>query len=463
LWKNVPRFRLAEGSYMPRKKKESPGHTGRTSAGHTRDVKVERIGKVTIYKRGEVYYLYYRQGGLSQRRRIDGNLAAARATAHKVVTALNEGQPSPIAYRRTSPEQMVHGFLDAIAHVQKLALRTQDRYRAALERFLDFCKAAHLGTIDGLHEVTVEDFVRWLRGQKRTRNGASTGKREVYQVGGIRFILSTCRTAFNWAARHRMLPPFAENPFTLFRVDKLTDDSEKSEKARIFTPEQERAFFSACNDWQWAIFATLARYGLRLGELTHLLIEDVDFGNECFTIRSKSWLFWTVKTGRERHLPLLPGTRELFQQAIGSRKAGFVFLNEEFFQGRSQPGMSFANAAIFRSHAEQAVLNLLSVQPDADEREQRRAIVALCRSLGQIPEKRLRCEFMQLTESIACPEFTKVHDLRHLFASRAQALGINPILVQEMLGHTTLEMTRRYTHLGIEVKRSALQMMATGM
>jgi hypothetical protein len=45
---------------MPRKKNELAGHTGRTAAGHTRDVKVERVGKVTIYKRGDVYYLYYR-------------------------------------------------------------------------------------------------------------------------------------------------------------------------------------------------------------------------------------------------------------------------------------------------------------------------------------------------------------------------------------------------------------------
>jgi integrase len=81
--------------------------------------------------------------------------------------------------------------------------------------------------------------------------------------------------------------------------------------------------------------------------------------------------------------------------------------------------------------------------------------------MGQIPEKRVRCEFMGLTEKIGCPEFTRVHDLRHLFTSRAQAAGINPILVQEMLGHTTLEMTRRYTHLGMDSKREALGKLIT--
>src|SRR5579875_2604716 len=129
---------------MPRKTRNR--HTGQTASGNTRDVKVERIGKITIYKRGETYYLYYRQGCVTQRRKIDGNLAVARATAHKVGDALAENRPSPLAYNRTSPEKMVEGFLDAVTNVKKLALRTQDRYRAALERFIDFCKEARINT-----------------------------------------------------------------------------------------------------------------------------------------------------------------------------------------------------------------------------------------------------------------------------------------------------------------------------
>ncbi len=220
---------------MTRKKTACEGHSGHTSAGNTRDVKVERIGPVTIYKRGLTYFLYYRQSGVSQRRRVDGNLAVAWATAHKVADALAEGRPSPIAYSRTSPEKMVEGFIDSITNVRKLALRTQDRYRAALDRFLGFCSASRIATIDSVQEVTVDEFVKWLHGQKRNRNGSVTGKMGGYKVGGIKFILSTCRTAFNWAGRHRMLPPFSQNPFTLFPIDKLKDPTEQNQGAKIFT------------------------------------------------------------------------------------------------------------------------------------------------------------------------------------------------------------------------------------
>jgi hypothetical protein len=98
---------------MPRRKGGPTGHTGRTAKGNIRDVKVERVGVVTIYKRGAAYYLYYRQGGASQRRRVEGNLAAARATAHKVANALHEGRLSPVAYTRTSPDKMVDGYLES--------------------------------------------------------------------------------------------------------------------------------------------------------------------------------------------------------------------------------------------------------------------------------------------------------------------------------------------------------------
>jgi len=188
----------------------------------------------------------------------------------------------------------------------------------------------------------------------------------------------------------------------------------------------------------------------------------VDLDGDSFVIRSKPELFWSVKTGRERRLPLLPGMKEIFRTAIGGRKAGFVFLNEEFVDGKSAPAMSFATGQAFRNHVAKLAAEELERNPGAGERAQKRVVVAFGRSMGQIPEKRVRCEFMGLTEKIGCPEFTRVHDLRHLFSSRAQAAGINPILVQQMLGHATLTMTARYTHLGLDEKREALERVNDG-
>jgi integrase len=442
---------------MGKKSRPAAGHSGQTDSGHTRDVKVERVGPVTIYKRGLTYYLYFREAGVSHRQKLEGNLTVARATASKVASAFADGRPSPIGHQRASPQELVAGYLGYITDVRNLALRTQDRYRAALDRFLGFCHDAGIGTVDAIDVGTVEDFVKWLRGQTRVRNGASKGKREVYKTGGIKFILSTCRTAFNWAARRRMLPPFAENPFSAFPVDGLRDRDTRDGERIIFAPAQEAAFFEACSDWQRAIFLMLATYGLRVGELTHLLVEDVDLAAGSFRIRSKPELFWSVKTGRTRDLPLTPKIRAILEQLIGERKSSFVFLRAEFVKGEAKPPQVFTSPASFLGHLRKIVAVTVAARPTAGEREKRRDVMAFCRSLGQIPETRIREEFMKLTARIGCPEFTRAHDLRHLFTSRAQEAGMNPLLVQDMLGHSTLDMTRRYTHLGLEAKREAME------
>jgi hypothetical protein len=103
---------------MSGKSKGPKGHNGRTRAGHVRDVKVERVGAVTIYKRGVLYSFYYREDGISRRNKVDGNLAVARATASKVAAALANHQPSRLGHDRTSPQDMVAGFLDYFATVQ---------------------------------------------------------------------------------------------------------------------------------------------------------------------------------------------------------------------------------------------------------------------------------------------------------------------------------------------------------
>jgi hypothetical protein len=73
-----------------------------------------------------------------------------------------------------------------------------------------------------------------------------------------------------------MLPPYHQNPFGLYPIDKLKDTAEESAAGKVLTPEQEAAFFRACGERDRPVFATLAAYGLWVAELTHLLIEDVD-------------------------------------------------------------------------------------------------------------------------------------------------------------------------------------------
>ena len=49
------------------------------------------------------------------------------------------------------------------------------------------------------------------------------------------------------------------------------------------------------------------------------------------------------------------------------------------------------------------------------------------------------------------------HAFRHTAASLMICNGVNPLVVRDLLGHTSVDMTAHYTHINIETKREALQ------
>ena len=49
------------------------------------------------------------------------------------------------------------------------------------------------------------------------------------------------------------------------------------------------------------------------------------------------------------------------------------------------------------------------------------------------------------------------HGFRHTAASMMICNGVNPLVVRDLLGHTSVDMTAHYTHINMETKREALQ------
>jgi hypothetical protein len=67
-----------------------------------------------------------------------------------------------------------------------------------------------------------ERFVRSLRTQLVAPNGHPHAKRRRLRDSGIKFILETCAALLNYAARNRYLPPYADNPFRLIEIHRIT-------------------------------------------------------------------------------------------------------------------------------------------------------------------------------------------------------------------------------------------------
>jgi integrase len=54
----------------------------------------------------------------------------------------------------------------------------------------------------------------------------------------------------------------------------------------------------------------------------------------------------------------------------------------------------------------------------------------------------------------------KFHDLRHTAGTRLADAGADAFVIAEVLGHASLQMTKRYTHATDQRKRAALEALA---
>ena len=72
------------------------------------------------------------------------------------------------------------------------------------------------------------------------------------------------------------------------------------------------------------------------------------------------------------------------------------------------------------------------------------------------PYRSVRTGFEHAAQRAGITDF-RFHDLRHTFASRLVMAGVDIRTVQELMGHKTIAMTLRYSHLSPDHKRKAME------
>lgn len=136
--------------------------------------------------------------------------------------------------------------------------------------------------------------------------------------------------------------------------------------------------------------------GLRRGEIFSLRWSEVDWSRNFIHVTN-------TKTGRSRIVPLNERTHAVLQQRQQKSQCEFVFVSR-------RTGTRLRN---------------------------------------------LRNGFGKACEDAKVTNF-HFHDLRHTFASRLADAGVDAFTIAELLGHSTLEMTKRYTHATDERKARAV-------
>ena len=282
-----------------------------------------RVGKVTGYARGRVWYLCYHKHGKRRRPRVGLARDAARWLAAQINGQLAAGAPAALSFDPVSVPDLRCRWLDHHEHVRRSSVQTVARYRTAsdhLLRFLDSRPVKHAQFTAG-HAA---ESARHLRTLRVSPNGHPNTPNRPLLDKGVRYVLECCRALFNFAARNRHLPPYPGNPFTALEVDRIP--VEAARPVELLTPDQERTFLEACDDWQFPVFLTLILTGLRPGELCHLLLpDDLNPNAGVVRVRNKPRLGWQVKTRSQRDVPLVPELAAVLRRAVGGRSEGPVF------------------------------------------------------------------------------------------------------------------------------------------
>jgi integrase len=166
-------------------------------------------------------------------------------------------------------------------------------------------------------------------------------------------------------------------------------------KERILTEEEERRLVESCCDHMRDIVTFALNTGMRLGEILNLKWPNVDMRTGFIKVEF-------TKSGKTRFVPMNETLRAMLSRP---RKRGeeYVFTN-----------------------------------PDSKDRfkETKRSFKTGCRK--------------------AKIEGLRFHDLRHTFASRLIANGVDVGTVRKLLGHSTLLITQRYIHTDEQTMRQAV-------
>jgi integrase len=224
----------------------------------------------------------------------------------------------------------------------------------------------------------------------------------------IEYCLAITRQILNFADRLGFYHD--KNPVKNVRKPKVANERKRflshNEAAELLAYLKERS--EQLHD----ISLLSLRCGLRAGEIFNLCWADVDFERDQILIRDP-------KSGRDRHTYMIHEVKDMLTRQPRTSANG----SELIFKDRNGNKMKSISNAFDRS------------------------IDALGLNDGIVDSRHKLC----------------FHSLRHSFASQLVETGTPLPVVKELLGHSTLRMTERYSHVGPGLARHAIQALGTAI
>lgn len=242
---------------------------------------------------------------------------------------------------------------------------------------------------DAVSSIHIRSFVIGLHG----KNSSSSVARK----------LSTLRTFFKYLKRQKIVEADPVAGITGPRIGKKIPSFLTVDEVFLLLEEPRQKDRFMLRDK--AILEFLYSTGIRVAELVSRNISDLDFALEVVSVRGKG--------DKERIVPIGRHAGEAVQAWLVQR--------DQLMRDRAERGRQIEKEALF--------LN------GRGSRLTVRSVERLVKSYSQ------RCGINQTVTP---------HALRHSFATHLLEMGADLRSVQELLGHSSLSSTQRYTHLNLD-------------
>jgi len=304
-------------------------------------------------------------------------------------------QPPPSPRILGSVQALVEDFLIHLRHERGQSEATQKTYAHALNRFVEW---ATRNELQDWRQITLPHLLRFLQQEQQRpaqRPGKSPGHRPLSSET-LYLTIAALRAFYRYAVQEGHLPcNLAEHLALPRRWLRLPRALSLEEIQRLLQPPpQPETPATLCDQ---AILELAYASGLRLSELCSLRLEQLRLESGFLTVVGKGNKERVVPVGRKAVAALQRYLQQGRPRLVGPRSPGTVFLTCR--------GTAFHPTTLWR-------------------RIKKRARQAgLQRSLTP-------------------------HMLRHSFATHLLEHGADLRVIQELLGHASIQTTEIYTHVG---------------
>ncbi|MFD3199318.1 tyrosine-type recombinase/integrase [Bacillus sp. LR_5] len=303
--------------------------------------------------------------------------------------------------RKTTGRQRAFNLAESInvyIEDKRLAKRSEQTiktYSQTLRHFEKFCADRNL---TGTESDCVKEYVKFLSFEKTKWDDHPTSQRSQQDVGvssrSVNNVIRNLRIFYNWAQKEYGI--FDGSP-----AERVEYQKEAEQTFEVFTDEDVTKLLSTPNKRTYTGFRDyvmmliLVDTGVRIGELTHTKIADIDLVYRQINLRAE-----ITKAKRSRTLPLSKTTADAISELIEyvnvQDEDDYVFLTQF---GERYYGDTFSK--MLKKYGKKAGIKDARVSP---------------------------------------------HTFRHYFAVKFLLNGGDPFALMKILGHTDMAMTRRYVN-----------------